>query len=111
MGARLEHGYWAGREGRALQSVARDVSWASRVGIPACSTFFVSATSHAIRNCAFVGCARELVGALPVDDGFELLSALAEICGDLATLLTVSGTLQLAHGLLRLICVPFRVLT
>lgn len=102
--------------------VKREILQLSRVFSPSLTSkmsqytsllnFFVSATLHAIRNCAsFVGCARELVGALPVKDGFELLSALAEICGDLATLLTVAGTLQLAHGLLRLICVPFRVLT
>ena len=67
--------------------------------------FFVSAYSHAS------GCARELVVALLVDGCFGLLPEPAEFFGDLATPLNAAGILQLAHDLLRLICVPIRVLT
>ena len=62
-------------------------------------------------RASVVGCARELVGALLVDGCFGLLPELAEFFGDLATPLTAAGILQLAHDLLRLICVPIRVLT
>lgn len=62
-------------------------------------------------RASVVGCARELVGALLVDGCFGLLPEPAEFFGDLATPLTAAGILQLAHDLLRLICVPIRVLT
>lgn len=62
-------------------------------------------------RASVVGCARELVVALLGDCCFGLLPEPAEFFGDLATPLNAAGILQLAHDLLRLICVPIRVLT
>lgn len=109
MGARLEHGYRDGRGGRALRSVARGVSWVSRTRL--FRQRHLTRDPELFFRASVVGCARVLVGVLLVDGGFELLPEPAGFCGDLATLLNVAGTVQLAHDLPRLICVPIWVLT
>lgn len=62
MGTWPKHRYWNGRGGRALLSVAR--LFRQRHLTRDLELFF---------RAVVVGCARELVGVLLVDGGFELL--------------------------------------